>query len=236
MFVRLLIGAAITAAAAAGQSEAALLDLTNRSVFNGAPASGAWIMNVDGSGTNVYVESTGGATNTNENGPNASRCPSSYGLSCQSDGIGINDDEITHGTRESVTLTFSESVNLVSVAFLDLFKRRHNSTNSADIEKAVTEIWQADGFGGFNLASTLTTWAETHNGAGFATETLGSPMRVDRLVFRSTEGRDDQSSDFALAGLKFEQAGMPMPIPGAMPLFLAASFGFAAARRRRAQA
>ncbi|MEM1381682.1 MAG: VPLPA-CTERM sorting domain-containing protein [Pseudomonadota bacterium] len=237
MLRRLLAAFASAAALAFVPSQAAILDLTDRSVFSGAPQSGAWINNIAGSGINVFIESQGGATNTNERGPTGWFCANDPMLACESDGVGIGDDEITARRNESITLTFSTGITLVEVYFLDLFKRHANSTDARDIETAVTELWTGNTAAGFTKIGTLFTDASLHNGGGFERETLTQLTRVDRLVFRAGSGRDDGSSDFALAGLNFASTQGRLtastPVPGALPLFLAGAIGLGAARRRR---
>lgn len=233
MITRFVSAIATVAALAFVPSQASVVDLTDRNVFSGGPASGSWIADVDGSGVDIWIESAGGSMNTGENGPN--NCSVTPGLVCQSDGVGIGDDEITRSRNESITMTFSQAIDLVEIYFLDLFKKNAQSVADGDIETAVTELWTRDGNGGFTQQAILMTDAVTHNGIGFAAETLANLTRVDRLVFRAGNGADDSSSDFALAGLQFVPSSdfNAVPVPGALPLFLAGGMGFAALRRRR---
>ncbi|NRA31086.1 MAG: hypothetical protein HRU11_12600, partial [Parvularculaceae bacterium] len=66
LFRPALISALALAAAPLFSAQAAILDLTDRSVFAGGPAAGSWINNIDGTGINVFIESAGGSMNTRE--------------------------------------------------------------------------------------------------------------------------------------------------------------------------
>ena len=206
-------GTAIAAAAAllcgAGAASAALIDFTASSSLTGS--AGGVGYTVSGSpGDTLTFPATGAP------GPIG-------GLAGLNDGIGLNDDEIGNATGEYVTVTFDRAVRLSRVFLLDLFADTGGSTETAWIYSGANPSpATAD-------ASVDATEPFAPGGFGFAAGTVD--LVGDSFTFDAGEGNDGRGiGDFALAGLGFEPAVIPLPAAGL--LLGTALFGLGLARRR----
>ena len=247
-----LLASAAIAAAAFGAAQAAILDLTDRSdtvvgtydfgdglvdVYSGVPkpqSDNPLHIKIGLTDIVVRITGIGGTTNANENPRND--CAAVTGLVCESDGLGINDDEISHSgsTPQSVQLEFlnindgkAAPITITSLAFLDLFYKK--GTLPDDLDPAVNQESAIAELTGNAGTTVVTTLASSEGGGGLGYALNGSVVSgITKIVFYPGAGKDDGTGDFALAAVGFE-----VPIPGAVPLFLAGLGGLVAARRRR---
>jgi hypothetical protein len=171
------------------------------------------------------------------------------GLTCYIDGIGIGDDEIDVQRSERVEITFHDGtaagqgqaieVQLLATYFLDLFyDNAYGSLADAmaddRVESAVAEFYDLSG----NLIGTDEVFGSMAKAptSGFAQGPNALLAGVAKIVFTSGTGKDDNSGDFALAGLDIftgSNIENTVPVPAALPLFLAGLGGLMAFRRRR---
>lgn len=117
-------------------------------------------------------------------------------LACAGDGVGINDDEISHG-RERLTASFSNAVTLNSVQFLDLFGAGRPGDPVAEGAGMLIEF--ADGGSEF-----LTAFGTDLGDAGYLDFAIGLIDVMSISFFTNTDL--PASSDFALAGLDLDWA------------------------------
>ncbi|MCQ8185750.1 VPLPA-CTERM sorting domain-containing protein [Parvularcula maris] len=165
------------------------------------------------------------------------------------DGIGIGDDEIDVQRSERVEITFHDgttagqgaaiAVNVTETFFLDLFFNVGfgdvDSAKAADrAESAVVTFETSTG----TLSDEVFALMAKGTGSGFAQgpELLAALGDVTKIIFTSGSGDDDGTGDFALAGLNFNTGSNienTVPVPAALPLFLAGLGGLTAFRRRQ---
>ena len=109
----------------AGPAQALLIDFTDLSVWAGADGVAAFGPIAVGGGLTVTLSSAGGNMTTNSSVGEAAGCSGSPGsppLTCDGDGIGISDDEVSNVvTGEILTVTFNFAANVTELLFLDLF-------------------------------------------------------------------------------------------------------------------
>jgi len=134
------------------------------------------------------------------------------GLTCDGDGIGVNNDEITQAGSEftssdqTITISFAEAVDITNLYVLDLFGSEGNG-----------EIAVIDGVGYQAPAGNLGI-----AGGYYATGFTG--FGITSIVLT---GNEDYFSDYALAAIDVEISAVPLP--GALILFgsaLLGMFGF----------
>jgi hypothetical protein len=206
------IGVAMAMSASAA-SAATLVDFTDTALFpdgSATPTIG---------GVGISLSRTGAAITQN-----LGDAPGPVGpLAGLSDGLGNGSDEISFGARtpQSITVTFSEAVRVASLYFLDLFQ----AANGSDVERAIAT------FSGGETVSTMAL-VTPNDGVGFAENSSFSPILATSVTFTAGFGNDQLGSpDFALAGLAFDVAPIPVP-PSA--LFLGSSLlGFSVLMRQR---
>lgn len=166
-------------------------------------------------GTTYSITSVGGPLSWGS-AQDGSTC---FGLSCQRDGLGVGDDEITIG-GEQIRIDFGQAIRISGLAFLDLF----TSTNGQSRERAIV---QYDG-GSMFFDSLI---SENPNGdSGFLMAT-GLNILTDYLIF-SAGGTNDNlgRDDYALAAIV-----SPVPLPPAVLMFGFALGGIGFLSRRRKQ-
>ena len=136
------------------------------------------------------------------------------GLTCDGDGIGVNNDEITQGGSQQITLTFDKAVNITDIILLDLFSAERGYDVNGDATTGEIAIIEGIQYFGPNLLA----------GGYYATGFSG--QAITSIVF---SGNLDSFSDYALAAIEVSA----VPIPGAAILFGSALLGFFGFKRRR---
>jgi hypothetical protein len=196
----------------------ATLDFTDTTIWGGADTMGTFTATQDGIETTLIAAPTGSKLTTNEGTGERNGCSSAdAGLTCGGDGIGINNDEISGGTFQLLTLDFTSSVNVISISFLDLFLNEPTETVSLEVlySQGSTESFTATAVGGLG---------------GFLLWSPGSSplLGVDSINFTAPIGA---YNDFALAGAEISA----VPLPAAAWLFGSALFvGLGIVKRRKA--
>lgn len=199
-----------------GAASAAVVDFTSDATVTAAAAGNPFTL--DSGGVTISVLTAPGAASFDDTvDGSASFCQAQGGdFACDNDGLGISDDEV--GPGESVILTFSQAVNVTSLAFLDLFV-------DPDAGQDETVMVMVNGA----PATTLDALIEFEPGAtGFARFATNLGL-VTTLALLTGEGNDGVGvRDFALAGVEFS----PVPVPAAGLLFATAAIGGGIARRK----
>jgi hypothetical protein len=246
MIRKRVIGAASAFAfiAAAQAASAATADFTGDS-FRAAQSGDVSTVTIGG--VDVTIESGGGAlvfTPARSGDPvtplttalgTALAVDTSVSPATGYDGAGVGDDEVTGkvSAGESLTVSFSQSVYVTSLSFLDFFKKDHDTTDPNHIEEA-TVAFNFSG-GGSSTKTILATTPLTSTGFFTTADASILPAGlVDSIVFtaRVTDSAfraDDGGNDYALAAVEF--SAVPLPAPALMLLGGLAGFGFF---RRRA--
>jgi hypothetical protein len=202
MLKRLLILAAVLASPLTTQ--AALIDFTDISWKNAITAGGGSTATID----NVTLTATGGYLTFNGSSSEQSGCAAGQpdnGLTCDGDGIGINNDEITQGGNQTLTISFLDPVNVDDIFLLDLF----GDEGSGEIAK-IDGVQYSAPSGNGSIGGFFAT--------GFSAEAITSIMLTGNL---------DCFSDYALAAIEVS----PVPLPGAVFLFGSALLGLFGFRR-----
>ncbi|MFN0116088.1 MAG: VPLPA-CTERM sorting domain-containing protein [Paracoccaceae bacterium] len=214
--MKLSMKAAIAAAAIGlgwvGTANAALIDFTSKSVVAGISGNtltgNGWVL-------------TGSPSNLNlVNGPQP---PGPIGpLAGQTDGLGIKDDEVTY-PGESITITFTKTMRLSAVYFLDLFFGR------AGTEFALLAV---DGSAAGSFAATQYNPGRGNTNSGYGAYTglnfVGKAFTFSVAPTNDLLNRIDKP-DYALAGIDVA----PVPLPAGALLLGSALAGFAMLRRRK---
>lgn len=170
---------------------------------------------VDGIG--FMLTSTGTITLNNDGGYDGSsllHCQPGGSLSCDRDGVGIRNDEITMG--QTLNLIFDTAVYITSIEFLDLYK-------GEEAEEATVTI------GGGISNSVIAT--ETSGVGGYANlDFLALAEAGQNIAFTAKNFYgDDGNNDYALAAITVNA----VPIPAGIWLFGTALIGLVGFSRRR---
>ncbi|MDH5369081.1 MAG: hypothetical protein OEW99_03595 [Gammaproteobacteria bacterium] len=160
---------------------------------------------------NITLTSTGGNLSFNGSSSEQAGCIAGQpgnGLTCDGDGIGIQNDEITQYSNQSITIDFATAVNVSNIFLLDLFgTERTGEIAVINGDNSYQALIDNSGIGGF--------YATGYSAAGISSIILS--------------GNLDSFSDYALAAIEVS----PVPIPGAAILFGSALLGFFGFKRRR---
>ena len=110
------------------------------------------------------------------------------------DGLGINDDEITQGGSEQLTVAFSTPVTLDYVNLTDLYLNE-GTTGQPEV-------------GGYSLnGGAFTSFASVGGTNGALTLNIFQPG-INSIVFRSS---NDSWSDYSVRGLAYQYQSVPEP-------------------------
>ena len=228
------IASAVVLSFACSAANATMVDFTDRSAWTAI--GGGISTSIDGLSVSLQAFGAHGATNHTNTGFDgaASNCGA---LVCQSDGIGIADDEISFGhgapgAIERLRITFSEAVTVDSIFFLDLFAAIRGDYAAAEVAyvsaNGLDGPWAAwtgtavDVTGLFEATASNTT-AASHSSV-LANVTMLDFFTTDFGLFEAPE-----NSDFALAGLQLRR--LQVPEPSSWGLF-ALALGALLVRRR----
>ena len=209
----MLTVAIVTSAIAAGtlSASAAVLDFTASNATSGAVAGAGWSL----------VANPGG-TITSDNGG----APGPIGvLAGVTDGIGVDDDEISEGS-EYLTVIFDRPVRVTGFWALDLFR---NSVNDTDAETA--QLYAGSTPTGSPVASLVATEVKVPGVSGIGFGFLGGlSVKGTMFTFDELDGGNDGVGvgDYALAGLEVA----PIPLPATSLLLGAGLLGLGLLRRR----
>lgn len=217
-FANTLALSAVVAMGSTAIAQAAIIDFTDPDAYSISGSTGSAVL---GGGVSLEIASVGGTLNNSEAGPGAVAAAPLSGIV---DGLGIRDDEVTF-PRESLTLTFSRAVTISSIFALDLFGDIPFTVDGAgDLETDegftvnggdpfLAQVLNSDDTIGFGSFSGLSFTGTTFTFAAISTN--------DRFA----------APDFALAGLEFEVA--PVPLPAGILLLGGALGGLGLARRKK---
>lgn len=211
------VAAASVAFAVSAQAAPQLVDFTDGSKWSAA--NGLSSFTASYGDVDVTASSVGGNLSFNggrdKNGCISGLNQNVHDLICDGDGLGIGNDEITQGGFQQITITFSTSVTLNDIEFLDLFN------NSNESEEALVRL--NNGLFETHTSSNLT---------GGYHRTLETGPDITMVVLKSA---NDNHSDYALARISFTLNNIQgfttgVPAPSALLLMMP---GLALIARRR---
>jgi hypothetical protein len=222
----LAAGAVAASAALTGSVANALtIDFTDNALWSGTSNSSVTNRYTELGGFDVTLVASGGALRFDQAFDGGTKSMLSYcdagggPLDCDTDGGGVGDDEVSIGSSQSITATFSKALTVTGFHFLDLFKK----VASTDLERAVIT---------FDDATTVTYAGDVdfQNDGGYR---FGSANKagVTSITFTAGPGNDGNGDgDYALAGINV------IPLPAAAWLLLGVSGALVAAKRRKTRA
>lgn len=208
----------MVAFALSAQAAPQLVDFTDGSKWSAANGLNSFTASYGD--VDVTASSVGGNLSFNggrdKNGCVSGLNQSVHNLVCDGDGLGIGNDEITQGGVQQITITFSTSVTLNDIEFLDLFN------NSNESEEALVR-----------LNSGIFQTHASNNLTGGYHRTLETGADITMVVLKSA---NDNHSDYALARISFTLnniQGLTASVPAPSALLLMMPGLALIARRRR---
>jgi hypothetical protein len=194
------LASAITLFAAVSSANAVVIDFTTSPLSSSGTTGGiGWTLS-------VY---TGPGSLTLANGSAGSTCAGTLGLACLNDGVGIGDDEITAFNSTSgqvLKLAFDNPVDVSQIMFLDLYVG--NAAEQASV-----------GTDGLTYGLTFLATEGAGTSGAFLANGVGL-TGIDALYFTAfLPNLDDNSNDYALAGVNVALSRIPVPLPASLPLF-----------------
>ncbi|MEJ2042693.1 MAG: PEP-CTERM sorting domain-containing protein [Reinekea sp.] len=222
----------LTAGLIAGSAQALVIDFTDADQWSvSGHTKTVSYDDLDVTLTAYGSKGYGTLTSTPYNGNNCG----SYGgagLDCETDGIGIDDDEVT-ANNEYLSVDFSHAVNISSITLLDLFAKEQSDPYP---EEALVISYYASG------DHNLGIWEGTalDDRTGFLTATIGNAKQlssphiftgVSSVTFgASSYFNNPVFSDFSLAAIELAS---PVSEPGSAVLLGVGLLSLVRLRRRR---
>ncbi len=135
-----------------------------------------------------------------------------HGLSCDGDGLGVKNDEITEtgstSVNQSITIEFASAMNVSNVYLLDLFANE----GSGEVAVIAGTLFHSVEDGSYNVGGYWDT--------GFSAQGITS------LTFT---GNADNFSDYAIAAIEVN----PVPLPGSLVLLGSVLMGVGLIKRKK---
>jgi hypothetical protein len=209
----------------AQSSQASVIDFTNRAAWGGANGLTSFARLVDG--VLVTVGSQNGRLTFNGGGDVNSLCFLT-GLSCQGDGLGVGDDEVTRGsslldtTLERLFVSFSAPVNISKLGFLDLFAKNIFTGD----QYAETAMWGVQYAGGGVSPIQSTTGIDFITTLGYRGVATNYANVIGLQFFAVPPA--STNSDFSVAKIEFTRT---VPEPATL-LLSGLGMAFVSLRRR----
>jgi hypothetical protein len=212
--------AGIAGALIAGSASAIDIDFTSNyyaPFIPGNTNSTGWISVDNGNGLDIALSSTGG---------NLQYWQIEGGVH---DGIGVGDDEILEN-KQSVKVSFDESVYIYEINILDLFYELNDQPVTPTVPNAYYEVGYYAVDGGLNVYFQASGTPADQPRGSLTINAHG--VKADYITFTSEVQTEAGDNDYALAGLKVAKVPEPATI-SLLGLGLVALTGASAIRRRR---
>lgn len=165
-------------------------------------------------------------------------------LTCQTDGIGIRDDEVTWHSGgmydgELISIDFSRAVDIAWIGFLDLFMESGGAETAQVVATYEGGAKQGQGFTADQEVGTKGWFQATdYNGIKSVTDFLYGVTRLEFFADRAGSISGPSNSDFALAAIDIIDYSSDEPVgvsePGSLALLGLGILGLVGARRRMA--